>query len=257
VQFRDEIISKKFPDDSGFKVTYRFQIADRVPDALEIVVERPDLYSIRCNGQPVQAKQDAWWLDRAFGRIDLADTAKVGENEVVLEAPRMSVFHEIEPAYVLGDFLLSPQDSGWKIGPAAALELGAWNRQGLPFYAEGAVYEQDFEVHQLAGRYVVRIPAWYGSVAEVLIDGKSAGHLVSRPWEVDVTEYIHAGRNRVQVRITGTLKNTLGPHHGEPVLGKAWPWAFRQAPPSGPPAGEKYHTVGYGLFEPLVLEQRK
>lgn len=257
VQFRDEIISKEFPADSRFQVVYRFQIADRVPDGLEIVVERPDLYAIRCNDQPVRAKPDAWWLDRTFGRIDLSGAAKVGDNVVVLEAARMTVFHEIEPAYVLGDFSLRPQPAGWQIAPASPVQLGPWDKQGLPFYAEGVVYEQVFDVRQPAGRYVLAVPAWYGSVAEVLLDGKSAGHLVSRPWEVDVTDCLHAGRNVIQLRVVGTLKNTLGPHHGKPVLGKAWPWDFRQAPPSGPPPGEAYDTVGYGLFEAPVLQQRK
>ena len=122
---------------------------------------------------------------------------------------------------------------------------------------QGVVYEQVFEIAQPTGRYVLHAPQWYGSVAEVLVGGKSAGHFVSRPWEVDVTDCLHAGRNAIQLRVVGTLKNTLGPHHGKPVLGKAWPWDFRQAPPAGPPAGETYHTVGYGLFEAPVLKQSK
>jgi hypothetical protein len=253
VQYRDEIITKPFPADSRFEATYRFRIAERVPADLEIVIERPDLYEIQCNGRPVQAQRDAWWLDRAFGRIRLADVAVVGENTVVLKASQMTVFHEIESAFVIGDFALAAQDSGWSITPAAPVQLGPWNEQGLPCYAEGIVYEQPFEIPQVTGRYVLRVPAWYGSVAEVLVDGKSAGHLVSRPWQIDVTDRLQAGRNLIQVRIVGTLKNTLGPHHGKPVLGKAWPWDFRQAPPSGPPSGANYHTVGYGLFEPPVL----
>ena len=257
VQFRDEIISKPFPADSQFEATYRFRIAERVPESLAIVLERPDLYAITCNGRPVQAQPNAWWLDRAFGRIGLADVAVVGENTVVLKAAPMTVFHELESAFVIGEFALASQDSGWAITPAAPLQLGPWNQQGLPCYAEGVVYEQAFEIAELAGRYVLRVPAWYGSVAEVLVDGKSAGHLVSRPWEVDVTDRLHAGRNVIQLRVVGTLKNTLGPHHGKPVLGKAWPWDFRQAPDSGPPPGANYHTVGYGLFEPPVLEQRR
>ena len=55
--------------------------------------------------------------------------------------------------------------------------------------------------------------------------------------------------------MVGTLKNTLGPHHGRPVLGKAWPWDFRQAPAAGPPPGGDYHTVGYGLFQAPQLVQ--
>ena len=30
---------------------------------------------------------------------------------------------------------------------------------------------------------------------------------------------------------------------------------FQQGPETGPPPGEQYHTVGYGLFEPFVLKQ--
>jgi hypothetical protein len=107
VQYRDEIITKPFPADSRFEATYRFRIAERVPADLEIVIERPDLYEIQCNGRPVQAQRDAWWLDRAFGRIRLADVAVVGENTVVLKASQMTVFHEIESAFVIGDFALA------------------------------------------------------------------------------------------------------------------------------------------------------
>jgi hypothetical protein len=257
VQFRDEIVRQPFPDDGGFEATYRFQIEQRVPERIEIVVERPDLYEVTCNGEPVQPTPDAWWLDRAFGRIDLTSRAAVGENTVTLKASPMTVFHEIEPAYVLGDFTLRPHDTLWAIIPPTPLELGPWNEQGLPFFAAGAAYTEHYEIGQPAGRYLLRVPSWYGSVAEVRVNGKPAGHLVSRPWELDVTESIRPGRNAVEIRIIGTLKNTLGPHHGQPVLGKAWPWAFRQAPATGPPPGTDYHTVGYGLFQRPVLENRR
>jgi len=257
VQFRDEIISTKFAKDSGFEAVYRFSIEQQVPDGLEIVIERPDLYKITCNGQTVDAKPGEWWLDRAFGRIDLADVARVGENTVSIKASPMTVFHEIEPAYVLGDFALRSTDSGYAIVPPRPMALGAWNEQGLPFYAQGVAYAQKYEIARLSGRYVVLLGSWYGSVAEVRVNGQSAGHVVSQPWEVYVTDQIRSGPNTIEVRVIGTLKNTLGPHHGKPVLGKAWPWDFRQAPSAGPPAGANYHTVRYGLFEPPVMENRR
>ena len=253
VQFRDELITKKFPPESGFEATYRFTIEDRVPDLLQIVIERPDLYAITCNGKPVTAEKGAWWLDKAFGKLNLAKAAKVGENAVTIEASPFTIYHELEPAYLLGSFALKSADSGFAIVPERPLKLGPWNEQGLPFYAKGAGYTQSFDVPKPSGRYVVSLPRWYGSVARVNVNGKLAGYIAYRPWECDVTELITPGTNMVEVVVIGTLKNTLGPHHNGPGVGRAWPNMFRVAPETGPPSGKKYHNLGYGLFEPFVL----
>jgi len=176
---------------------------------------------------------------------------------VRLKTARMTVFHEIEPAYVLGSFSLRPTDTGYVLAASQAPALGAWNKQGMPFFAEGVTYTQPYQVSRKTGRYTVQLPVWYGSVAEVTVNGQSAGHVVSQPWEVDITDQIDSGLNTVAVTVIGTLKNTLGPHHGKPALGKAWPWDFRQAPENGPPAGQDYHTVDYGLFAPFILQQTR
>jgi len=255
VQFRDELIAKTFPADSGFEATYRFTIEGKVPRPLHVVIERPDLYAITCNGKPVEAERDAWWLDKSFGKIDVTAAAKPGENTVTIKASPFTIYHELEPAYVLGDFAAKPADSGFVIAPDTELKLGPWNEQGHPFHATGAAYSETFEVPQPSGRYLVRLSEWYGSVAKVIVNDQLAGYIGWRPWQCDVTELIQPGTNRVEVVVIGTLKNTLGPHHGNPGVGRAWPNMFRIAPPSGPPAGEKYHTLGYGLFEPFVLRR--
>jgi hypothetical protein len=257
VQFKDELIARKFPPESGVEATYRFTIEGSVPRPLWIVVERPDLYALTCNGKPLKAEPGQWWLDKCFGKLDLAAAAQVGENAVTIKAAPFTIFHELQPAYVLGEFALRPAEKGFAITPSKPLTLGRWNEQGLPFYAQGAAYRQRFAVGQPTGRYRVVVPAWYGSVAKVLVNDKPAGHLVSRPWECDVTEAIRPGENVIEIVVVGTLKNTLGPHHGNPPLGTAWPASFRRGPETGPPPGEKYHVVPYGLFEPFVLEQIK
>jgi hypothetical protein len=106
-----------------------------------------------------------------------------------------------------------------------------------------------------SGRYILSLPNWYGSVAKVLVNGKLAGHVAAPPWECDVTKAIKRGENTIEVVVIGTLKNTLGPHHGKQPLGSAWPSMFQKGPPTGPPPGAEYATVGYGLFEPFVLKQ--
>lgn len=279
VQFKDELIAKTFPADSGFAVSYRFTIEGAVPANLAIVIERPDLYSITCNGVPVAADvsrrevQDpatvaspapagaprvqfaSWWLDKAFGRISIAAAARTGENVVTIKAQPFTMFHELESAYVLGDFTLKPAAKGFVIAPDQPLALGKWNVQGHPFFSKGVAYRQQFDVADPKGKYQVALPSWYGSVAQVIVNGNEAGYITAPPWECDVTPQLKAGRNTIEVVVVGTLKNTLGPHHGNPGLGSAWPGMFQNGPKDGPPPGKEYSTVGYGLFEPFVLRR--
>ena len=261
VQFRDELITKKFPPESGFEATYRFTIDDRVPRPLQLVVERPDLYTITCNGKPVTAEPGQWWLDKSFGKIDISAAARLGANEVTISAAPMTVYHELESAYLLGDFSLRPTPSGYTIGPPQPLRLGprdeaGWNRQGYPFYAAGVAYTESFELAEPLGRYRVVLPDWYGSVARVTVNGRLAGTIAYRPWECDVTSAVRPGTNTIEVAVIGTLKNTLGPHHAGHMVGRAWPHAFQLGPETGPPSGAKYDTVGYGLFEPFVVTRQ-
>jgi hypothetical protein len=267
VQFKDELIRKTFAPGSGFTASYKFTIEGAVPKNLAIVIERPDLYTITCNSQSVIARRNDWWLDKAFGRIAIASAARTGENVVTIKASPFTMFHELEPAYVLGDFTLKPKDKGFVIAPDHALTLGTiseaaaasshpgWNVQGHPFYSAGVTYRECFDVKQRGGRFVVKLPNWYGSVARVAVNGKPAGFIDAPPWECDVTKWVKRGQNEVEVTVIGTLKNTLGPHHGKPALGAAWPGNFHVGPSPGPPPGASYSTVAYGLFEPFVLRQ--
>ncbi len=265
VQFRDELIARTFPADSGFRATYRFTIAESVPSDLEAVVERPNLYTITCNGHPVTAIPGRWWLDRAFGRISLSRFARRGVNELVLKAAPFRIEHELEPVYLLGSFALRATDHGFTIEPDAPLtfrEIDAstvsprrsgWNAQGHPFYAEGVTYRQSFNISKKREGYRVALGDWYGSVAKVFVNQKPVGSIFAPPWECDISRHIHRGENTVEVVVIGTLKNTLGPHHGDPGVGSAWPGMFQNGPEHGPPPGAQYHTLAYGLFEPFTL----
>jgi hypothetical protein len=255
VQFRDELIRKTFPAGSGFEASYRFTIAGKVPANLAIVIERPDLYTITCNGKPVRARKGDWWLDKAFGRIAIAQAARAGENVVTITASPFTILHELEPAYVLGDFALRAADRGFVIAPDQPLKLGHWNEQGHPFYSAGVSYRARFDAPTPAGRYAVALPSWHGSVAKVTMNGKPAGYITAPPWECDVTGLVKRGANTIEVVVIGTLKNTLGPHHGRHPPGSAWPRMFQVGPKPGLPPGKDYDTAGYGLREPFTLRQ--
>ncbi|HVP09844.1 MAG TPA: glycosyl hydrolase [Phycisphaerae bacterium] len=271
VQFKDELIKRRFPAESGFTATYRFTIEERIPADLRMVIERADLYDIVCNGRPVkpgaatsappaaakdQSVEPAWWLDRSFRVVDIAAVARLGANEVTIKAAPLTNYHELEAAYLLGDFGLRPAKRGFVIAPRTPLTLGPWNKQGMPLYGHEVTYTQKYDVPAVDGRFTVALGSWYGSMAEVRVNGASAGFIWHQPWELDVTELIKPGGNTVDVIVVGTLKNTLGPHHGSPPLGFASPGSFRVAPAEGPPAGDEYATAGYGLFEPFAVIHR-
>lgn len=440
VQFQDELIRTTFPPESGFTATYRFTLEGPVPANLAIVIERPDLYTITCNGQPVSAPPGEWWLDKSFGKIPLAATARSGLNVVTLAARPFTMFHELEPAYVLGDFTLRPVERGFVVAPDAPLvvqppsaparrahginpdgtmwlsggvgftpgvndrapflvfDLGrvtdlfavrvwnyaeahvrdltsrgaqrvrlsagprqdalevlgparslarvqgealpedlpvtatgvrfvrldllanhagvqfpatgevpdnafvglaevrfldasgkalpdvklhrisselpgharlarhlldgsgladppaGWNAQGHPFYGAGVAYRRQFDLEDTASPCRVRLTEWLGSVARVDVNGRPAGYISAPSWTCDVTPLLQRGANTIEVVVIGTLKNTLGPHHGNPGTGSAWPGMFQRGPADGPPPGRQYSTLSYGLFEPFQLE---
>lgn len=253
VQFKDELITRKFPAKSGFEATYHFTIKDKVPNNLAIVIERADLYTVLCNGKKISANKD-WWLDRAFNRLNIARAAHVGDNTVTIVAEPFTIYHELEPAYLLGDFALESSAHGFDVTSDKPITLGKWNEQGQPFYSAGVTYRQEFDVENMSGRYAVALPSWFGSVARISVNGKRAGYISNAPWQCDVTSALKRGKNTIEVTVVGTLKNTLGPHHGNPPPGTAWPSSFHNGPETQPP-GKNYSTFGYGLFKPFVLRQ--
>jgi hypothetical protein len=59
----------------------------------------------------------------------------------------------------------------------------------------------------------------------------------------------------VTVVVTGSLKNTLGPHHNNPAPGAAWPGQFQQGAKQTPAPGSEYSIFEYGLFDTFALLQ--
>jgi hypothetical protein len=198
VQFKDELISRTFPPSSGVEAAYRFSIKGRVPERLTAVVERPDLYEITCNGRRVEAAKGEWWLDRAFGRIDIGGAARPGDNELVLKASPFTLYHELEPVYLLGDFSLEEAASGFVIDAGRAMTLAPWKDQGQPFYSEGVSYIETFQMPKKDGDYRVQLKRWHGSVARVRVNGQAAGLILSSPWSLDVTRWIQPGSNTIR-----------------------------------------------------------
>ncbi|MBD3385844.1 hypothetical protein GF407_13080 [candidate division KSB1 bacterium] len=251
IQYKTDIVDKEpLSAADGFEASYYFSIAENADinamGDLRCVVEWPQLYDFYINGANVQPLPGEWWLDKGFGVYDIDEHVKLGENRIALKADTMSIHSEMMPVYVLGDFGLHAIDRGWKLVNAPVLQPGAWNQQEHPNYAFSVSYQKRY--HLKAGeRYRVKLGEWAGTVAEVLVNGKSAALIAWQPCEADISPFVQSGDNDIVVRVYGSLTNLLGPKHGY-QKGIASPWSIRYAP-DGRPAGTDYHSNAYGLFE--------
>ena len=258
VQYKTNILDlDKFAPDSGFEASFHFEIAPGTdPASIEAVVERPQLFKVFVNGRAVDPLPDRWWLDKAFGVYAVGPSLVPGRNTIVLKASPFTIHTELEPIYLRGDFGLRAVPKGFRIEPASPLVLKGWKMQGMPFYGHNVSYAKVLTVPadpSTPTRYAVELGSWLGSVAEVRVNGKSAGLIAFAPYRLEITDVLTAGENRIEVVVCGTLKNTLGPFHNNPPLGRAWPGSFQQGAKGGFPSGAAYHQVDYGLFEDFKI----
>ncbi|MBN2411160.1 hypothetical protein JXQ31_05655 [candidate division KSB1 bacterium] len=254
-QYKTDILDKdNFGEDTGFEAVFPFEIdSDLDTDGLKVVAERPDLFKISVNEHPVQPIKGEWFLDRSFAVYDIASLVTSGKNNITIIRKPMSIHAELEPVYLLGDFGLLPVEHGWKLTPAEKLTYGAWNEQGLPFYADGVAYSKTYKLS--AGKnYKVSLSGWNGSVAEVRVNEKSAGIIGWQPYEVDISAFVKDGDNDIKVVVYGTLKNLLGPHHNVRNRGIVTPWSFKYAPEIQP-KGLEYDVLEYGLYSDFTVTE--
>ena len=131
--------------------------------------------------------------------------------------------------------------------------MGSWREAGLPFYSQKVAYSQTFNVSIVQARsFRVKLNKWNGTVAEVWVNGQSAGLIAWQPNELDVTSFLKDGPNEITVKVIGSLKNTFGFFYKP---NKDWifgPHSWNDAPAKIPAASE-YFLMDYGLMEPFSL----
>jgi hypothetical protein len=256
VQFKDHIVARDtFSIGTGFMATYHFTVDEKVNfQKFRAVIEQGSLWTeIKVNGKTIKPVPGEWWLDRSFGVLPVGAYLKAGDNTLSVAIDPMSVYAEIEPVYILGDYNLEQAAKGWRIVPPKPLEPGSWKDQGLPLYGFGVSYVREFNLQNTDRRFELQLGEWKGTVAAVRVNGKPAGIVFSEPNTLDVTQYLKKGMNRVEVEVVGSLKNLLGPHHNNPKPGMVGPghwWNIKSYPP-----GEAYDVYDYGLMGDFQLLQ--
>jgi len=259
IQYKKQYLEMdKFDNESWFKARYHFTVDPTLTDdaiqSLQAVVERPDQWKVKLNGTEIFPVEGKWWLDRHFPVYKISDLVKRGDNIIELVAPKMTVFSELMPVYILGDFSLKNADKGFVIMPDKPTGLHSWKETGMPFYGDKVSYTQTFMIDNTSGNFIIETGLWKGSVAEVIVNGKKAGQIAWEPFKLDISKFIQKGENVIDVLVTGSLKNTLGYHH---VVQTGWidsPFSWNRGP-DRQPAGSDYQFLDYGIFQRFSLSR--
>jgi hypothetical protein len=92
------------------------------------------------------------------------------------------------------------------------VELASWSEYAMPWHSGRAMYKQSFDVPAEFLSHDARVELDLGEVhhaAEVWVNGKLAGVRGWRPYQVDVTGLVKAGRNEIAVVVANLLANRM------------------------------------------------
>jgi hypothetical protein len=254
IQFRTSITDRDtFGINTGFTAEYHFTVkGDFDLSNIIAAVERPAIWEVYVNDTEVKAEGGEWIIDRETGVYRIGNLVRQGDNVIRLKASPMSVHAEIEPVYVAGDFSVRAAGKGWLIEPPVNnLTAGSWKEQGMPFYPWGVTYSLVYNIENPQEHYILRLGDWKGTVAVVTVNDTYKDVIAFPPYELNLTDQIRAGVNKITVTVIGSNKNLHGPHFNNPAPGQVAPGNFRNV--KYYPAGKDYHLMDYGLMSEFQL----
>jgi alpha-L-rhamnosidase/Glycosyl hydrolases family 2, sugar binding domain len=136
----------------------------------------------------------------------------VRDGVASLDAARPSVSHvalrvDQEPGTYAGAAFVEPVAFECEQG---TIPLGDWTRFGLATYSGIGLYKTEVALtgRQLDGKVLLDL-GQVKTVAEVSVNGRPAGTRISRPFRFDITDLVHEGDNRIEIKVANTLANHM------------------------------------------------
>lgn len=233
------------------RLIYRFYISQPLNGPFFLVCETPKHYRFTINGKLARLTPRGFYRDPAFEKLNITKWVQPGENELCMETcfqqydsvyrnfqaagqgsepirNRLTYEEEIEAVYLLGHFQVetpggfqpgrresSLYHGGFSLAPPSpTVCAGDLTKQGFPFFSGQITLRNTFHLTQeeCAGR-CLRFAKRGATVLTVRVNGKLAGKLFWRPYEIDLSRFLWEGENTIEITLTGSLRNLLGPHH--------------------------------------------
>ena len=184
-------------------------------------------YSHACWWNPVDGSRKLLEASAGGGYVSVDMLLQAGESGFIVTSDRMPeglATREYRP-----DESVSCIEGPWSIffdpdlggcGTIVSDTLFDWSEHGDPrirFYSGTAVYESSFTAAATEGRRLLLRFPHLESMAEVAINGRTAGTVWCSPWELDISDFVREGGNSLTIRVTNSLANRIIGDYGKPA----------------------------------------
>lgn len=240
-------INEPHPKD-GTPVAFQFAFEVRdVPDEpVYLALEHAADCAITLNGE-IASGMEGWYLDRGFVRVPLPQL-HAGRNILMLDC-RYTNWMEIEDCYLLGNFGVNPDRT--LVAEPPTLHFGDWGMQGYLHYAGSMIYHAAYD-HTPDEQVILELGDYRATTVAIHVNGTLAGHI---PWRaangLNLTAFLQAGPNRIDIEVVGSPRNMLGPLHLK-AGDEAWT-DWRSFRTTGERYTPEYVVVPYGLMTPVRI----
>jgi len=241
------------------ELTFDFDVA-KVPDSpISLAIEQPERFTVKLNGSLINTdEQSGWWTDKVIRCIPLESSMlKEGSNSLSL-AIDYTESDGLEMVFLLGDFGVELVDNKPTITELPAkLRIGNWVEQSLPFYSGSVRYETFISKKPPENtRIFLELPEFAGTCACICVNDKPIKTLAWPPYEVDITDALTDGPNKLAIEVFSHRRNSFGPLH---IVGDGPKpgWTGRgEFATQGEYWQDEYHLVPCGLLKTPKLSYR-
>ncbi len=188
--------------------------ADFVPEDLKLMIDgfKGSGYTLYVNGKQVTETPERSYLDAQIKTVPLKDYFTVGVNTVSV---KLTVEKKsdgmVDLLKFIGTFAVEKVGETEHIVPMVdTMELGDWTQKKLPYYSGTGYYTTHIHLDGAQCRRKLMLQADIGKdVLLVKVNGRLVKTCLWKPYQADISEYVHEGDNEITLGVVNTLMNLL------------------------------------------------
>ncbi len=277
-----------------FEVSDKFDLST----PLTLISETPAMFEYSLNGEKFNAVDNGKFFDQAFRRIALPAKLIYGKNTIGMkcrfhqeqivydslekaekfetEYNKLTFDSEIECIYLAGNFRVEHEGKVEQLDRQAKRYCGKFSlgapllnstlnssdiaADGMPFFAGKTVLKQNFTLSsdEVSKCKYLRFRHVGANSYRITLNGTEATFLYDGKFVMPVGKLLQSGENTLEIEMTVSLRNMLGPHHleeGESYSVHTLSWQKEKTAinKKNPPYNENYCCVELGIADITLI----